>query len=108
MDLSSGGAFCLALDLCFGAASRALRRTSRHLNLLHLPVNLQIVFVEPGKAQDHVLLAQRCDRKLGSLCMAFVAQDNVCNLGDSDCLIRGSVDVLDGDGGGETTAGDVV
>src|SRR3981189_2278278 len=108
VDLRSRGAFCLALDLCFGAASRALWRTSRHPNLLRLPVNLRIVFAEPGKAEDHVLLAQQCDRKLGSLCMAFVAQNNVCDLGDSACLIRSSVDVVDGDGGGETTGGDVV
>src|SRR3981189_2058393 len=38
MDLRSRGGFCLALDLCFSAASRALRRTSTHLNLPRLPV----------------------------------------------------------------------
>src|SRR3981189_1333275 len=61
VDLSSRGAFCLALDLRFGAASRTLRWTSRHTNLLRLPVNFGIVLAEPGEAEDHGLLAQRGD-----------------------------------------------
>jgi hypothetical protein len=105
MDLRRCYVFRLALDLRFGAASRTLWRTSRHPNLLHLPVNLRIVFVESGKAEDHVLLAQQCDCDLGSFGMAFVAQNNVCDLGASACLICGSIDVVDGDGGGETTGG---
>src|SRR3981189_294977 len=43
VNLSSRGAFCLAFDLRFGAAGRALRQTSRHPNLLHLPVDLRVV-----------------------------------------------------------------
>src|SRR3981189_1118089 len=105
VDLRRCYVFCLALDLCFSAASRTLQRTSRHPNLLRLPVNLRIVFAEPGKAEDHVLLAQRCDCELGSFGMAFVAQNNVRDLGDSACLICGSIDVVDRDGGGETTGG---
>src|SRR3981189_1550853 len=100
VDLSSRGAFCLALDLCFGAASRALRRTSRHPNLLCLLVDLGVVLAKPGEAEDHGLLAQRCDCELGLFSMAFVAQNNVRDLGDSACLICGSIDVVDGDGGG--------
>src|SRR3981189_2865879 len=58
VDLRSRGAFCLALDLHFGAASRALRRTSRHPNLLCLPVDLGVMLAKPGEAEDHGLLAQ--------------------------------------------------
>src|SRR3981189_1347494 len=58
MNLSVRGAFCLALDLRFSAASRTLWGASRHPNLLHLPVNLRVVFTKPGEAEDHGLLAQ--------------------------------------------------
>src|SRR3981189_3367217 len=108
VDLSSRGAFCLALDLCFGAAGRTLRRTSRHPDLLRLPVDLGVVLAKPGKTEDHGLLAQRGDCELGSLCMAFVAQYDICDFGDGPCFVRGSIDVVDGDGRGEATGGDVV
>src|SRR3979490_972240 len=108
VDLSSRGAFCLALDLCFGAASRTLRGTSRHPNFLRLPVNLGVVIAKPGEAKDHVLFAQRCDRKLGSLCMAFVAQYDVCDFSDSACFVGSSINIVDGDGSGEATGGEVV
>src|SRR3981189_1954413 len=108
VDLSSRGAFRLALDLCFGAAGRTLRRTSRHPNLLCLPVDLGVVLAKPGEAKDHTLLAQRGDCELGSLCMAFVAQYDICDFGDGPCFVCGSIDVVDRDGGGEATGGDVV
>src|SRR3981189_3661130 len=73
VNLRSRGAFCLAFDFRFGAASRTLWRTSRHPNLFCLPVNLRVVFAEPGEAEDHGLLAQRGDCELGSLCMTIVA-----------------------------------
>src|SRR3981189_3130163 len=46
-------AFRLALDLRFGAASRTLRQTSRHPNLLRLPVNLGVVPAQPGDAKGN-------------------------------------------------------
>src|SRR3981189_3675655 len=57
VDLSCRVAFCLALDLCFGAAGRTLRWTSGHPNLLRLPVDLGVVLAKPGEAGDHGLLA---------------------------------------------------
>src|SRR3981189_1278428 len=108
VNLSSRGAVCLAFDLCFGAASRALRWTSGHPNLFRLPVNLGVVLAKPGKTEDHALLAQRGDCKLGSLCMAFVAQYDICDFSDGSCFVRGSIDVVDRDGRGEATGGDVV
>src|SRR3981189_2722236 len=108
VDLSSRGAFSLALDLRFGAASRALRWTSGHPNLFRLPVDLGVVLAKPGKTEDHALLAQRGDCKLGSLCMPFVAQYDICDFGDGACFICGSIDVVDRYGRGEATGGDVV
>src|SRR3981189_1886170 len=58
MDMRRCYAFCLALDLCFSAASRTLRWTSGHPNLLRLPVDFGVVLAKPGKAEDHGLLAQ--------------------------------------------------
>src|SRR3979490_1247667 len=57
MDLRRCYVFRSALDLRFSAASRTLWGTSRHPNLLRLPVNLWVVFAEPGKAEDHGLPA---------------------------------------------------
>jgi hypothetical protein len=108
MNLCSCYVFRLALDFRFGAACQTLRGTSRHLNLFRLPVNLTVVFAEPGEAEDHALLAQRGDCELGSLCMAFVMQDDICDLGDGACFIRSSIDVVDRDRSGEAMGGDVV
>jgi hypothetical protein len=66
------------------------------------------VLAKPGETKDHALLAQQGDCELGSLCMAFVVQNNVCDLGDSASLVCGSVNVEDGDGSGEAMSGDVV
>src|SRR3981189_710708 len=57
VDLRHCYAFCLALDLCFSAASRALRQRSRHPALFCLPVNLGVVLAKPGEAEDHALFA---------------------------------------------------
>src|SRR3979490_3125050 len=56
-DLRRCYGVCLALALRLGAASRALRRTSRHPDLLCLPVNLGVVLAKPGEAEDHALFA---------------------------------------------------
>src|SRR3981189_628938 len=108
MDLRRWYVFRLALDLRVGAGGRTLRWTSGHPNLLRLPVNLGVVLAKPGKTEDHGLLAQRGDCELSLLCMAFVAQYDICDFGDGSCFVRGSVDVVDGDGRGEATGGDVV
>src|SRR3981189_1619317 len=108
MDLCRCYAFRLALDLCFGAAGRTLRWTSGQPNLLHLPLDLGVVLANPGKTEDHGLLAQRGDCELSLLCMAFVAQYDICDFGDGPCFVRGSVNIVDRDGSGEATGGDVV
>src|SRR3981189_75277 len=55
VDLSSCGAFSLALDLRFGTAGRTLQWTSGHPDLLCLPVDLGVVLAKPGEAKDHAL-----------------------------------------------------
>src|SRR3981189_60284 len=108
MDLRRCYAFRLALDLCFSGASRTLRWTSGHPNLLRLPVDFGVVFAKPGEAKDHGLLAQRGDCELGSLCMPFVAQYDVCDFGDRTCFVGSSIDIVDGDGSGEAMGGNIV
>src|SRR3981189_330392 len=108
MDLRHCYAFHSALDLRFSAASRTLWGASRHPNLLRLPVDLGVVLAKPGESEDHGLLAQRGDCELGSLCMTIVAQHDIGDFGDGACFVCGSIDVVDRDGGGEATGGDVV
>src|SRR3981189_1378893 len=98
MHLRRCYAFRLALDLRFGAASRTLGWTSRHSNLLRLPVNFGVVLTEPGEAEDHTLLAQQGDCKLGLLCMPLVAQYDICDFGNRTCFVGRSIDIVDGDG----------
>src|SRR3981189_2464399 len=76
MDLHRCYAFRSALDLRFSAASRTLWGASSHPTPFRLPVHLRVVFAEPGKTEDHGLLAQRGNCKLGSLCMTIVVQHN--------------------------------
>ena len=45
----------------------AFIQTAAHAHLLGLPVDLWVMFSEPGKAHDDVLLSQPCDCK-GGLC----------------------------------------
>src|SRR3979490_3302705 len=40
--------------------------------------------------------------------MTLVAQHNIGDFGDGACFVCGSIDVVDRDGGGEATGGDVV
>src|SRR3979490_801611 len=40
--------------------------------------------------------------------MTFVAQNNICDLGDGACFVCGSIDIVDRDGRGKATGGDVV
>src|SRR3981189_3052693 len=108
MNLSSRGTFRLVFDFRFCAAGRTLRWTSRHPELLRLPSNFWVVLAEPGEAEDHGLLAQQSNCELGSLGMAFVVQNDVCDFGDSACLICSSVDVVDRDRSREATGGEVV
>src|SRR3981189_140728 len=57
VDLRSRGPFCLAFEFRFGAAGRTLWRTSRHPDLLCLPVDFGVMLAKPGKAEDHALFA---------------------------------------------------
>jgi hypothetical protein len=98
MDLCHCYVFRLVFDLRFGTASRALWGTSRHPDLFSLPVDLRVVLVEPGEAEDHGLLAQRGDCELGLLCMALVAQDNICDFSDGTCFVGSAIDIVDRDG----------
>jgi hypothetical protein len=41
--------------------------TARHLDILHLPVDLWVMIVQPVISQDQALLPKICDSQLGAL-----------------------------------------
>src|SRR3979490_2912402 len=59
-----------------------------------------------SQVKPMIMVCLHC--KLGLLCMAFVAQYDICDFGDGPCFVHGSVDVVDRDGRGEAMGGDVV
>ncbi len=66
-----GCLLCMDFVAAFGAASRA----SGQLHLLSFPVDLRIVFLEPGKPKDHILPAESGDRKEDPLCVTTIPED---------------------------------
>jgi len=108
MDLCGHNVLFPLLALCIQPACVTAHGAARHVDLLGLPVNLGVVLMEPGEAQDHALLAQLCDHKLSALCMPVVPEDDICNLADCTTLIGCSVNIVDWDWPSERTCGDVI
>jgi hypothetical protein len=77
MDLCGCNVLFPSLALCIQPAHVAAHGTVQHADLFGLPVNLGVVLTEPGKAQDHALLAQLYDHKLSVLHMPFVPEDDI-------------------------------
>jgi hypothetical protein len=51
----------------------ALQWATRHLDILCLPVDLQVVIVQPIVSQDQALLPKMCDGKLFALQVVLIA-----------------------------------
>jgi len=82
------------LFLSYHAASFTARRASVHLYFSGLPIDLQVVVLEPGITEDHVLLPEAGDSEEHSFGVGFVAEDYVYNFGDLACFIGGAVHVV--------------
>jgi len=82
------------LFLSYHAASFTSRRAPVHLYFSSLPIDLQVVVLEPGITEDHVLLSEAGDREECSFRVSFVAEDYVYNFRDLACLVRGTVHVV--------------
>jgi len=68
--------------------------TSVHLYFSGLPIDLQVVVLEPGITEDHVLLSKAGDSKEHPFGVGFVTEDYVYNFGDLACLVGGAIDVV--------------
>jgi len=70
------------------------RRASVHLYFSGLPIDLQVVVLEPGISEDHVLPSKARDSKEHPFGVDFVTEDCVYHFGDLTCLIGGAVHVV--------------
>jgi len=82
------------LFLSYHAASFTLRRASVHLYFSSLPIDLQVVVLEPGITENHVLLSEAGDSKEHPFGVGFVVEDYVYDFGDLAYLVGGTVHVV--------------
>jgi len=75
-------------------ASFALRRASVHLHFSGLPIDLQVVVLEPGITEDHVLPSEAGDSEECPFRVGFVTEDYVYYFRDLTCLIGGTIHVV--------------
>jgi len=71
-----------------------LRRASVHLYFSSLPIDLQVVVLEPGITEDHVLLSEARDSEKRPFGVGFVMENYIYHFGDLTCLIGGAVHIV--------------
>ena len=64
-----------------------------HLHFSSLPIDLQIMVLEPGVAKDHALLPKVGDGKERPFRVGLIAKNYIYYFGDLPCFIRGAVHV---------------
>jgi len=74
--------------------SFTLRRALVHLYFSSLPIDLQVVVLEPDITEDHVLLSEAGDSEEHSFGVGFVMEDYVYHFGDLTCFVGGAVYVV--------------
>ena len=72
----------------------ASRRTSVHLHFSGLPIDLQVVVLEPGITEDHVLPSETEDSKERPFGVSFVMENHVYYFRDLTCLVGGAVHIV--------------
>jgi len=75
-------------------ASFTSREASVHLYFFGLLIDLQVVVLEPGIAEDHALLSETGDGEEHPFGVGFVTEDYIHHFGDLTCLIGGAVHVV--------------
>jgi len=75
-------------------ASFASRRTLVRLHFSGLPVDLQVMVLEPGITEDHVLPSEARDSKERPFRVGFVMENHVYHFGDLTCLVGGAVYIV--------------
>jgi len=58
-----------------------------------LPIDLQIIVLEPGVAEDHALLPKVRDGKKRSFGVGLIMEDYIHYFGDLSCFVRGAIHV---------------
>jgi len=75
-------------------ASFASRRASVHLYFSSLPVDLQIVVLEPGVTEDYTLPSEAGDSEECPFGVSFLIEDYIYHFGDLTSLVGGAVHVV--------------
>jgi len=68
-----------------------LRGTLVHMYLSSLPIDLWVVVLEPGIAEDHALLSKTGDSEEHPFGVSFVTEDYIHHFRDLICLVGGAV-----------------
>jgi len=94
------GVLPLCIPFCFSVgltADTAAQEASGHFDGLGVEVDLRIVFVQPGEAEYHALLAEAGDCEQNMLRMSVIGYDHVDDFADASGLIERSVHIVNRD-----------
>jgi hypothetical protein len=70
-----------------------------NFDIFCLPVDLQVMIVQPVVPQDQTLLPKTCDGQLCALQVVLIGQDDVSYVCDCAGVVCGAVDIVDWDQG---------
>jgi len=65
-----------------------------YLYLSSLPIDLQVVVLEPGIAKNHALLSKAGDGKECPFRVSFVMENYIHHFGDLTCLVGGAIHIV--------------
>ena len=82
--------------------------TAAHSHLLGLPVDLWVVLLEPGEAQDDILLSQAGDCEGGVFRVVIESEDCIHNLRNRARFIWSAIYIVDWNGTDEFSSGEAV
>ena len=77
--------------LLYRAASFTSRGAPIHLHFSSLPIDLRIMVLEPGVAEDHALLPEVRDSEEHPFGVGFITEDHVYHFSDLSGFVRGTV-----------------
>lgn len=83
-----------------GNTNIALGGTPAHGNVAGPPVNVGIVFLQPGMTDDDFLPTEVADRKYRALSVVLESHNQVDLFLDRTAIIKSTVNVVDRDGSG--------
>ena len=72
-----------------------MRRASGHFDISFGPINLRIMFPEPGMSEYQFLFTQAGDAEGGPFRMIFVLEDESNSFSYGTSLVRGPIYIVD-------------